>query len=72
MIDEKIKAEDKNKQMKESESLRQNISQKIIERKGQFFLVQVSEFSNHKVQAINSKVLEEWRNINNIDWLYLS
>ena len=35
LIDEKIKAEDKNKQMKESESLRQNISQKIIERKGQ-------------------------------------
>lgn len=35
LIEEKIKAEDKEKPVKESEALRQNISQKIIERKGQ-------------------------------------
>lgn len=39
----------------------------LIERKGQFFLVQVSEFSNHKVQGINRGALANWMLINNID-----
>ena len=35
LINEKIKEEDKQQKTKESETLRQNITQKIIERKGQ-------------------------------------
>lgn len=35
LIEQKIKEEDNQKTIKESETLRQNISQKIIERKGQ-------------------------------------
>lgn len=41
----------------------------LKEVKGKFSLVQVSEFSNHKVQGTNLEALDEWRYINRIDWL---
>lgn len=41
----------------------------LKEIKGKFYIVQVSEFSNHKVQGINMEVLNEWQRINRIDWV---
>ena len=41
----------------------------LKEIKGKFSLVQVSEFSNHKVQGLNREALDEWIYNNRIEWL---